>query len=822
MKKADRYQKHFGMAVAALICVIAVFAILFSFYIRRFRSTMNDENRTRLEEVSGHISTFMQLMLEEQQNALLTAAEASSEIEDEAQRISFLDRISRQLGFEYIGIAGRDGLLHAAALPEPENISEETYYQKAMDGECAITGLKRHIMSDGVVSGVIFSVPLSQGSEEAVVAMLNISNLEACMNMDSFDGQGYSYIIDQEGEFMLQAKSLEYNNYLQALQNMQFTEGFSLNEVKADIMAQRDGMTSYIDFGIEKYAYYRPLNFNGWMIISTVPKGVIAENTSRLTWELILLCTSAMLVFLCLLITACVLFLRLEQKRQANHARSAFLANMSHDMRTPLNAILGMAAVAESHRREPDTVQDCLKKITYSSKHLLGLINDVLDMSSIDGGGIALTRETFSLPEVLENTLDMVYPAIRSQNQDFSVRLHHVTHEYLIGDSLRLGQIFTNILSNAIKFTQKGGIISVDVEELPRQQENMALFRFTFSDNGIGMNQEFLKHIFLPFSREEDSKVDKIDGSGLGMSITKNMVDQMGGTIEVRSQKGNGTSFYVTLSLPVSPVTPTEPALSCGRVLVVDSDALQGAETIRTLNGLGLPAEWMPGTAAAAERIKRALQGNDPYQAVLLDRSVYEAEGLSAFPSVQLKELPFILAAYSTEDIRGKAQAAGIRCCVQKPLFPSTLRRCLSQTVMHTAEKETETVPDLNGKHILLVEDNALNREIMEDILLEAGATVTSAENGLEGVTLFQNSEEGYFDLILMDVQMPVMNGCQAAKEIRSLQRADDSIPILAMSANAFEEDVKTAKEAGMNSYLMKPIDVDVWMKEIGRYVSGR
>lgn len=386
--------------------------------------------------------------------------------------------------------------------------------------------------------------------------MLDISKLGEDVQVSSFKGEGYSYIIDKKGELVLHKESMEYNNFFRSFENMQFKEGYNLESMKKDIHDGKEGIALYCNLGTDKYAYYRPLKFNGWTVVSTVPKGIITEKTAALTQELVLISMITVVVFLALFIIVCIQFLQLESKRQANQAKSVFLANMSHDMRTPMNAIIGMTEIAGKHIGDKNRIHDCLKKINISSKHLLGLINDVLDMSQIESGKMVLNEDKVYLPEIIENLVNMTYHLISGKKQEFSISLHRVTHEYFLGDSLRLSQIFHNMLSNAIKFTPEGGKIKIDIEELEgkkKDNNDMASFQITFSDNGIGMKQEFVKNIFSPFTREHDSKVDKIEGSGLGLSITKKIIDLMSGTIDVETEEGKGTAFRVTFSLRTAP-----------------------------------------------------------------------------------------------------------------------------------------------------------------------------------------------------------------------------------------------------------------------------
>lgn len=807
-------------AAGVLLCAAAVVCLLF-FYLLRFDRTLTEENRVRLSETSSHIAAYMQKMLDEQTSELRVLASAAALLPDRGKRVEYLGGMAEELELEYAGIADTDGLLYATALREPVNISQEDYFLAARSGREYTTSLVRQIFYDRAVGGILMAVPLPDGSGQAAVAMISAAQLGSDVQVESFGGDGYSYIIDQNGDLVLHARSMEFNNLFQSFENMRFSRGYSLEAMHSDIAAEREGMSAYTDLGVEKYAYYRPLGFHGWTVVSTVPRGVLTARTAALSRDLILICAAVLLVFLGLLTSTGILFLRLESRRRANQAKSTFLANMSHDMRTPMNAILGMSAIAEAHAEEPGTVRSCLRKIDSASRHLLGLINDVLDMSRVESGNMVLRKEPFSLAEAVESAVGMVYPAMREKRQRFSVRLHGVEHEELYGDSLRLVQIFVNILTNARKFTPEEGTISMDLTELPAKRPDAARFRFLFTDSGIGMKPEFLKEIFSSFAREQDSRVDKVEGSGLGMAITKRIVDRMGGGIAVESEEGKGSSFTVTLEFPRAPAAGTQdaPALPACRILAAGLEPDQGGELLRTLRVLGLRGELAQDGTAAVKRLREAASAGDGFRAVLADRRLFDAGDLPAVRDAAGAEAALLLLDHNWEDIRARALADGVSGFIPKPLFRSTLSRSLREALLPAPEQPPHAPvrPDFTGKRILLAEDNELNLEIVQETLKGTGAEMLCAGNGAECVELFSSQPVGGIDLILMDVQMPVMNGREATRCIRGMDRRDAGLPILAMSANAYAEDMAAAKEAGMTGYLTKPIDVEQWMQEISR-----
>lgn len=812
MKKRERKKRHYIPIAIAVACLAVLFSLLFFSYIQRMKLTLTEENSSRLSEVSAHVSSYMQLLIEEQLDSLQIAASTLDYVPEKEARLELLSRLSDKMNFEYTGFAGTDGQLYTTAFPQGMDISGEAYFQAAISGNTTITGLTRTLFWDRAVSGVVFAVPAPDG---AVVAMADISKLGSEVQVHSFDGLGYSYIIDREGNLILHARSMQYHNYFQFLQNMDFDPGYSIGQLVDDIAAQREGLTAYSELGTDKYAYYRPMGLNGWTVVSTVPKGVITQRTALLTRDLVFICAASMLFFLVLLILICVQFLQLEDRRRANHAKSAFLANMSHDMRTPMNAIMGMTALAESHVTEPETVADCLQKITYTSRHLLGLINDILDMSRIESGKMTLCSEPLSLSQVLENSVSMVYPSIHKKRQHFDVLLKNVKHEYFQGDSLRLAQIIVNLLSNATKFTPENGHITVRIEEFLPGEPGIAGLRLYITDDGIGMQPEFVKMLFTPFTRAKDSKVDKIEGSGLGMSITKRIIELMGGSIQVESERGKGTTFTVMLPMPLAPAPEEAPPSGC-RVLVVNPDADRGWETTLSLQRMGLRAELTADSSAVSDDLQQALSSGEGYRIILLDRKAFTPDILSLMERQKTAPPFWVLCAYKWEMLPPEIQKAGFHYTASNPLFPSVLVHCIRELLNGSEEKEEQQPHyDFKGRRILIAEDNELNLEITENLLTESNASVTCTVNGAECVKEYLESEENWFDLILLDIQMPVMNGYEASRQIRASKRRDAALPIIAMSANAFAEDKAAAKEAGMDAYLTKPLDVKVWMETI-------
>jgi len=504
----------------------------------------------------------------------------------------------------------------------------------------------------------------------------------------------------------------------------------------------------------------------------------------------------------------------------ANNAKSDFLSRMSHDIRTPMNAIIGMTAIATAHIDDKERVKDSLGKIDASSRHLLGLINEVLDMSRIESGKISLNENCFNLPELINNLLVMVQPQIKKHKHNLQVHIFDIEHENLTGDSLRLQQALVNIMGNAVKYTPDNGNISLTVKESPSHNSSKGYYEFIFEDNGIGMPAEYIERIFEPFSRVEDVRTSKIQGTGLGMAITQNIIHMMGGEITVESEEGKGSKFTITLLLKLQDkheeFTDSLPGLP---VLVADKDHLSCQSICKMLNEMGMHSEYSLSGTETLELVKKKHEENNDFYAVIMDWEIPGTTGLETARSINSitggKTLVIILSSYGWTDIETEAKDLGINLFLHKPVFKSGLANIFNSLKSNISgnglTEKLDNVKENNysDKRLLLVEDNEINREIAVEILGMTGIQIEEAHNGEEAVNKFSASEPGYYDVILMDVQMPVMNGYEATTTIRSLDRQDArTIPVIAMTANAFAEDIADSKNAGMDEHLAKPMDV--------------
>ncbi|MDE7323029.1 MAG: response regulator [Lachnospiraceae bacterium] len=518
----------------------------------------------------------------------------------------------------------------------------------------------------------------------------------------------------------------------------------------------------------------------------------------------------------------------LLQANRANKAKSVFLSNMSHDIRTPMNAIIGFTTLALGRIDNTDQVEGYLKKIMTSGNHLLNLINNVLDMSHIESGKMQLSEQLCSLPEILHGLRNIIQADIHSKQLELYMDAIDVQNERIYCDRLRLNQVLLNLLNNAIKYTTAGGIVSIKVTEKPGASEGYAHYDFQIKDTGIGMSEEFVARIFEPFERERNSTISGIQGTGLGMAITKNIINMMNGTISVTSKQNVGSEFTVSLTFRISSEakeSPLIPQLQGCRALVVDDDFNTCDSVSYMLQQIGMRAEWTLSGKEAVLRTHQAVTRKDFYSVYIIDWLLPDMNGVEVARRIQKEtggNVPIIvLTAYNWEDIEDEAKEAGVTAFCSKPLFLSELRECLHSITNteegHASEKDKKAVA-FHAERILLVEDNELNQEIAAEILQEAGFTVEIAGNGKIAVEMLEKSQPGYYQLILMDVQMPVMNGYEATRTIRKLKDTQlAAIPILAMTANAFEEDKQEALRSGMNGHIAKPINIDNLMNTLKR-----
>ncbi len=679
----------------------------------------------------------------------------------------------------------------------------------------------------------------------SLVVALPMSYLEKALLLDEEASMMYSHIIRKDGSFVIRSgKGLQEDYFIRIKElvselNRKTPEDYA-QELRNAMEKDENYSTLIIVNDVYQQLYCSSLPNSEWYLVAVMPYGILNDNISELSDIRQYAILEACGVIIIGILIIFILYFRMSQQQlkelneakkeavEANRAKSEFLSNMSHDIRTPMNGIVGMTAIAMSNINDNARVKDCLAKITLSSKHLLGLINDVLDMSKIESGKLTLNIHQISLREAMESIVNIVQPQIKSKNQHFDIFIQKIQTENVHCDSVRLNQVLINLLSNAIKFTPENGSIRVYLEqESSPLGENYVRCHFKVKDSGIGMTEEFQKKIFDKFSREQKDQVYKTEGTGLGMAITKYIIDTMGGTVELKSTPGEGSEFHIVLDLEKAFTLEEDMILPPWNVLVADNNQDLCQSAVFSLKEIGINAEWALDGKTAIEMVKKRHQEDNDYEIVLLDWKMPDMDGLQTMREIRKQvgdNIPIlIISAYDWSDIEEEAIKAGANGFISKPLFKSNLFLGLSSFMMKEDTEESqknENKQRFTGKRILLAEDNDLNWEIAEDILSEAGFELERAENGQICVEKFQQSDVWYFDVILMDIRMPVMSGYDAAKTIRAMkERADVNLPIIAMTADAFSEDIQHSLECGMNEHISKPIDVDRLIQILRKYL---
>ena len=742
--------------------------------------------------------------------------------------------------FVYLGLYTKDGENEKIYGTEVKYESEIVFQKVLQDSSLRVFS---GVSAEGErVMCMLINVgyPMKNGKKSAaMVAAIPMEYLEKVLALDGKNSLMYSYIIRRDGTFVIRTR--EGNFFENVSETFCPYNGKSAQQYADELQQAVNTDVEYATITCmdneKRYLLCTELPNSEWYLLSIMPFGTL----NRILQDLSLDRQTATLVMCFIIIGGIVIIfmiyyklsrqqlMELEMaKREAIKAKSEFLSSMSHDIRTPMNGIVGMTAIAMANIDNSDRVRDCLGKITLSSRHLLGLINDVLDMSKIESGKLTLNINQVSLREIMDSIVNIVQPQVKERQQHFDIFIQKIQTEDVHCDSVRLNQILINLLSNAIKFTPEKGRINVYLEQEDSPLgDKFVRCHFRVKDSGIGMTQEFQEKIFDTFTREEKAQINKIEGTGLGMAITKAIVDTMKGSIELQSTPGKGSEFHITLDLEKADTKVEDMKLPPWRMLVVDNNKDLCQSAVESLKEIGIDAQWAVDGETAVAMAKKCHEEQNGFEIVLLDWKMPGMDGLHTAREMRkhLEEnVPIlIISAYDWSEIEEEAEEAGIQGFISKPLFKSNLylgiSRYMMEQPMEETKKETVLHSSFQGKRILLAEDNDLNWEIAEDLLSEAGFALERAENGQICVEKFEQSEPGYFDVVLMDIRMPVMNGYDAAKNIRALTRKDANLPIIAMTADAFSDDIQRCLDCGMNEHVAKPIDVSRLTQLLKKYL---
>ncbi len=745
--------------------------------------------------------------------------------------------------FVYLGLYTKDGENEKIYGTEVEYESEIVFQKVLQDSSLRVFS---GVSAEGErVMCMLINVgyPMKNGKKSAaMVAAIPMEYLEKVLALDGKNSLMYSYIIRRDGTFVIRTR--EGNFFENVSETFCPYNGKNAQQYADELQQAVNTDVEYATITCmdneKRYLLCTELPNSEWYLLSIMPFGTL----NRILQDLSLDRQTATLVMCFIIIGGIVIIfmiyyklsrqqlMELEMAKReaikANKAKSEFLSSMSHDIRTPMNGIVGMTAIAMANIDNSDRVRDCLGKITLSSRHLLGLINDVLDMSKIESGKLTLNINQVSLREIMDSIVNIVQPQVKERQQHFDIFIQKIQTEDVHCDSVRLNQILINLLSNAIKFTPEKGRINVYLEQEDSPLgDKFVRCHFRVKDSGIGMTQEFQEKIFDTFTREEKAQINKIEGTGLGMAITKAIVDTMKGSIELQSTPGKGSEFHITLDLEKADTKVEDMKLPPWRMLVVDNNKDLCQSAVESLKEIGIDAQWAVDGETAVAMAKKCHEEQNGFEIVLLDWKMPGMDGLHTAREMRKhlgENVPIlIISAYDWSEIEEEAEEAGIQGFISKPLFKSNLylgiSRYMMEQPMEETKKETVLHSSFQGKRILLAEDNDLNWEIAEDLLSEAGFALERAENGQICVEKFEQSEPGYFDVVLMDIRMPVMNGYDAAKNIRALTRKDANLPIIAMTADAFSDDIQRCLDCGMNEHVAKPVDVSRLTQLLKKYL---
>ncbi len=849
------------VSIAAIICLnICIFLFLGISVNKMSEKTIENIGTAYMSGVNKQVSLHFETII-----ALrLTMAESIAHIASDKESSGYgtkeeIEYGSRARHFLCAGLYSRDGKIEMIYGDPVQPQPPDSFLDSLKSGERKVASGADSSGNDIILFGVPCEYPMSDGNDSlAIVVGLSSKYMGEVLFLESDDSLAYSFVIRKDGSCVVRDEGGSNENYFDRLYRIfdgqKEASDYYIGRMTAAMNANEDYSVIVERDGMRRHLYCTSLPYCEWYLVTILPFDELDEEISGMGSHWLIIVYAASFAVIAMLFFIFFQYIKVFKKQMvelkhmneemdiarkaaekaqkdaenANAAKQEFLSSMSHDIRTPMNAIIGMTSIAMANIDHQEQVRECLRKIELSSNHLLGLINDVLDMSKIESGKMTLNIAPVSLREVMDNIVNIVQPQVKKKNLKFDAAVYEIFTENVCCDSVRLNQVLINLLGNAVKFTPDGGSVQVTLyqEMLPGDNSRVRT-HFLVADTGIGMSKEYQEKLFDSFSREDSAHVQKIEGSGLGMAITKYIADAMGGTISVESELGKGSEFHIIFDLEKAQELEAEVVLPDWNMLIVDEDERLCVNAARSLKQLGIHSEWCLNAERAMEMIAERHYRNDSYHVILLDRELPGMNGAEAAEEIRLKygkDCPVLLLSSSSfNGAEKKAGETGISGFVCKPLFKSVLFDALKvfagMADEEPAEMEQETDKDLKGKHILLAEDNELNWEVAKELFSILEIELDWVENGKICVEEFEKSPVGYYDAIIMDVRMPVMDGYEAARAIRRLGREDAGVPIIAMTADAFSEDIQRCLECGMDDHLAKPIDIQVVARKLKKYL---
>ena len=822
--------------IGLLIFSIIMFSLLGIYMSRKSKRAVYEIGEIYMsgmnEQMSRHFESVIKLRFNQASGIVSVVPTDTNDKDRLYEELTYRAQVRE---FDYLALCSADGDFQTLYGQPIQPLNPKPFVEALLQGEQRVAVGIDTAGNEVVLFGVDAAYPMLNGDRSTgLIAAVPLEYITDFLFLKEEGQLMYYHIIRPDGSFVIQNSNTELRYFFEQLQKQSDS---AVNESSAEnpvekfsaALKKHEEYTAILEVnGEERQIYGISLPYSEWYLVSVMPYTILDKAINNLGSQRIFM---TLLSCASVLIILTVIFLRyfsitrsqmneLEKARQAaleaNKAKSEFLANMSHDIRTPMNAIVGMTAIAAAHIDDRKQVENCLRKITLSSKHLLGLINDVLDMSKIESGKLTLTTEQISLKEVVEGIVNIIQPQVKTKKQTFDIHVENILTENVWCDGVRLNQVLLNLLSNATKYTPEGGAIHLSLfEENSPKGERYVRIYIKVKDNGIGMSPDFLKRIYESYSRADGARIHKTEGAGLGMAITKYIVDAMEGTIDIQSEPDKGTEFLLTFDFEKADAMNMDMVLPSWNMLVVDDDELLCRTAMDALKSIGIKAEWTLSGEKAIELVNEHHKRREDYQIILLDWKLPGMNGIQVAKEIRHNlgdEVPILLiSAYDWSEFEAEAREAGISGFISKPLFKSTLYYALRQYMGTETENGQTSNPniDLSGRRILIAEDNEINWEVANELLSDLGVELDWAEDGQICLDKFQKSPEGYYDAVLMDIRMPHMTGYEATKMIRGLNHPDAlSIPIIAMSADAFSDDIQHCLECGMNGHIAKPIDI--------------